>query len=85
MHEGPNAFRTNQGDGKVSLTAMVPGMITSDEPGLYFEGKYGIRLESLLECVEEENGFLGFRALTYVPFDRELIDETLLNFHALCR
>lgn len=81
VHEGPNAFRTNQGDGKVSLTAMVPGMITSDEPGLYFEGKYGIRLESLLECVEEENGFLGFRALTYVPFDRELIDETLLNFH----
>ena len=79
VHEGPNAFRTYRGRGKVDTTAIVPGMITSDEPGLYFEGKYGIRLENLIECVEEENGFYGFRPLTFVPFDREAINPDLLN------
>lgn len=79
VHEGPNAFRTYRGKGKADTTAIVPGMITSDEPGLYFEGKYGIRLENLIECVEEENGFYGFRPLTFVPFDREAIDTSLLN------
>jgi Xaa-Pro aminopeptidase len=79
VHEGPNAFRTYRGRGKADTTAIVPGMITSDEPGLYLEGKYGIRLENLIECVEEENGFYGFRPLTFVPFDREAIDATLLN------
>lgn len=79
VHEGPNAFRTYRGRGKADMTAIVPGMITSDEPGLYFEGKYGIRLENLVECVEEENGFYGFRSLTFVPFDREAIDPALLN------
>lgn len=80
VHEGPNAFRTYRGRGVADLTSIVPGMVTSDEPGLYFEGKYGIRLESLIECVEEANGFYGFRALTFVPFDRDAIDENLLNF-----
>lgn len=79
VHEGPNAFRTYRGKGRADMTAIVPGMITSDEPGLYFEGKYGIRLENLIECVEEENGFYGFRPLTFVPFDRESIEPTLLN------
>lgn len=79
VHEGPNAFRTYRGRGKADMTAIVPGMITSDEPGLYFEGKYGIRLENLIECVEEENGFYGFRPLTFVPFDRESIEPSLLN------
>ena len=81
VHEGPNAFRTYRGKGKADMTAIVPGMITSDEPGLYFEGKYGIRLENLIECVEEENGFYGFRPLTFVPFDRESIEPSLLNNH----
>lgn len=79
VHEGPNGFRTYRGRGKADTTAIVPGMITSDEPGLYFEGKYGIRLENLVECVEEENGFYGFKPLTFVPFDRESIDTSLLN------
>lgn len=79
VHEGPNAFRTYRGRGRMDTTAMLPGMITSDEPGLYLEGNYGIRLENLIECVEEENGFLGFRALTFVPFDKEAIVTALLN------
>lgn len=79
VHEGPNAFRTYRGKGKADMTAIVPGMITSDEPGVYFEGKYGIRLENLIECVEEEKGFYGFRPLTFVPFDRDSIEPSLLN------
>lgn len=79
VHEGPNAIRTYRGRGIPDATAVVPGMITSDEPGLYFANQYGIRLENLIECVEEENGFYGFRPLTFVPFDREAIDKDLLN------
>lgn len=79
VHEGPNAFRTCRGRGKPETTAIVPGMITSNEPGLYFENQYGIRLENLVECVKEENGFYGHRALTYVPFDLDAIDVTLMN------
>ena len=79
VHEGPNAFRTLKGNRTVLQTPMEPGMITSDEPGLYFAGKYGIRTESLLECVKEENGFCGFRPLTMVPFDRECVAFDLLN------
>lgn len=79
VHEGPNAFRTYRGRGKADTTAIVPGMITSDEPGLYFQGKYGIRLENLIECVEENNGYYGFKSLTFVPFDRDAIEPDLLN------
>lgn len=79
VHEGPNGIRTYRGKGAADLTPMEPGMITSNEPGLYLEGQYGIRLESLMECVQEENGFYGFRSLTCVPFDRDAIDVRLLN------
>jgi Xaa-Pro aminopeptidase len=84
VHEGPNAIRTYRGRGNADTTSIVPGMITSNEPGLYFEGKYGIRLENLIECVEEESGFFGFRALTMVPFDRDAIDKNLLNYEEKC-
>ncbi len=84
VHEGPNAIRTYRGRGNVDTTAIVPGMITSNEPGLYFEEKYGIRLENLIECVEEKNGFYGFRPLTYVPFDRAAIEPNLLNDEEKC-
>lgn len=77
VHEGPNAIRYRivaQPDGNVELQ---PGMITSDEPGVYLEGKFGIRLENLLLCVEKEQNefgqFLGFEALTLAPFERDAI------------
>ena len=57
---------------------MEEGMITSDEPGLYLEGKYGIRLESLLLCKKSEKTeygqFMEFETLTVAPFDLEAID-----------
>ena len=55
-------------------------MITSDEPGYYVEGRFGIRHESLLLCEQSDmEGFLCFSPLTLVPFDREGIDPKLLT------
>ena len=79
VHEGPNAIRPARGFGKDDSFPILPGMITSDEPGLYLEGQYGIRLENLLECKRNENGFLSFESLTLVPFDQDAIEVSLLN------
>ena len=76
VHEGPNAFRYRERYG--TGTVMEEGMITSDEPGLYLEGKYGIRLENLLLCKKAEKTeygqFMEFETLTVAPFDLEAID-----------
>lgn len=83
VHEGPNAIRYRivaQPDGNVELQ---PGMITSDEPGVYLEGKFGIRLENLILCVEKEQNefgqFLGFETLTLAPFERDAIDPSQMT------
>ena len=77
VHEGPQNIRYRSASGHGADTPLEPGMITSDEPGLYLEGKYGIRLENLLLCVEKEKNeygtFLGFEALTMCPFELEAI------------
>ncbi|MCR4656896.1 MAG: aminopeptidase P family protein [Lachnospiraceae bacterium] len=82
VHEGPQAFRYQIREGDVQ-PPLEPGMITSDEPGIYLEGKYGIRLENLLLCVEKRRNewgtFLGFSPLTLVPFEREAIIPELLD------
>lgn len=75
VHEGPQNIRYSvNGSSSVKLE---PGMITSNEPGLYLEGEYGIRLENLVLCekkAENEYGtFLGFRNLTMCPFELEAI------------
>ena len=76
VHEGPNAFRYRERCGTGII--MEEGMITSDEPGLYLEGKYGIRLENLLLCKKAEKTeygqFMEFETLTVAPFDLEAID-----------
>lgn len=76
VHEGPNAFRLKEAGGKIG-TVFEEGMLTSDEPGLYFEGEYGIRLENLVLCVKREKTeygqFMGFDTVTLVPFDRSAI------------
>ncbi len=82
VHEGPNVFRYRVLPGEEACK-IVPGMITTDEPGLYFEGEYGIRLENELLCVEafdnEAGSFFEFEVLTLVPFDLDAIDFSLLN------
>ena len=79
VHEGPNniSFR-NRKD-----IAIRPGMITTDEPGIYLESEYGIRLENELLCVEDVTNSYGtfyrFDCLTLVPFERECIDRDMLT------
>lgn len=72
VHEGPNAFRWRKPE-----AVMEEGMVTTDEPGLYKEGKYGIRLENELLCRKGEKNeygqFMYFENLTFVPYDLDAI------------
>lgn len=81
VHEGPQTIRSRPPEAKEA--PLVPGMITSDEPGLYLDGQYGIRLENLLLCVEAEvtdfGRFLAFETLTLTPFDLDAVDPALLT------
>jgi Xaa-Pro aminopeptidase len=74
VHEGPQRIS------KLGTTALMPGMLLSNEPGIYLEGFYGIRIENVMVVIEKENGFLGFETLTLVPFDHSLIKKELLTF-----
>lgn len=82
VHEGPNAIRLKQADKTVGVE-LEEGMITSDEPGLYLEGRYGIRLENLILCLKDKKTdmgqFMKFETLTMVPFDVEAIDTSLMS------
>ena len=83
VHEPPQRISRH---GTVELQ---PGMILSNEPGLYREGEYGIRLENLVLVtppVAIKGGtceMLGFETLTMVPFDRRLIEPTVLSAQEL--
>jgi len=83
VHENPPNIRNAHTEGGSENTPFKPGMIVSDEPGLYFDGKYGIRCENQLLCVndvENEWGeFYKFETLTLVPFDLDLIDKKYLD------
>ena len=77
VHEGPNSFRW-QNSAFSKECVFEEGMITTDEPGIYIEGKYGIRLENELVCHEGEKNefgqFMYFENITYVPIDLDAID-----------
>ncbi|MCR5202625.1 MAG: aminopeptidase P family protein [Lachnospiraceae bacterium] len=83
VHEEPNRFAYKISNKTGANPEFEPGMITSCEPGLYFEGKYGIRIENLLLCEERYKNpygqFLGFRTLTLAPYERKAIDVSLLS------
>ena len=78
VHEGPLRISSALID-----VPLEPGMVTSDEPGLYKEGRYGIRIENLLavkEDMETEFGaFYSFDVLTLVPYEKKLIDLSLIT------
>lgn len=80
VHEGPNHFRWQS---SAETAIFESGMITSDEPGLYLEGEYGIRLENLLLCVSRGDtpygNFLGLEHLTLVPFDLAAVDSSQMS------
>lgn len=81
VHEGPQVIAYSAP--AESWTTMQPGMITSNEPGLYRKGKWGVRIENLVVCVEKERTefgtFLGFETLTLCPIDTRCIDASLLG------
>jgi Xaa-Pro aminopeptidase len=80
VHEGPQSISQGMPD---PHTAMEEGMITSIEPGLYRDGKWGVRIENLVLNVVAGNegfgNFLKFETLTLCPIDTHLIDRTLLR------
>ena len=83
VHEGPNAFRYRIMENPGFNPPIRPGMVTSNEPGVYLEGKFGIRIENLILCKKMQKTdcgqFLGLEDLTLIPYDMELIDETALS------
>ena len=82
VHEGPQRISWRARND----VPLAEGMITSNEPGLYVEGEFGIRHESLLLCESAEfDGFLKFVPLTCVPFDREGIDKQYLTAEQIAR
>lgn len=82
VHEGPNAIRWKQREG-LTDAVLEPGMITTDEPGVYFENAYGIRIENELLCVEDKNNewgqFLKFECLTFVPVELDAVDTAYMQ------
>jgi Xaa-Pro aminopeptidase len=81
VHEGPQSIR--HGHSERSQIALEPGMLTSNEPGFYQEGAYGIRIENLILCVEVDQTtygtFLGFETLSLFPIDLGLVAGNLLS------
>ena len=81
VHEGPQVISYRAAP--AAHTAMQPGMITSNEPGLYRPGRWGIRIENLV-CnqaagTSEFGEFLGFETLTLCPIDTRCIDLTQMR------
>ena len=83
VHEGPNGVRWKIIPERADCTVFEEGMITSNEPGYYVEGKFGIRHENLMLCKKAEKTHVGqfmcFEILTMVPFDLEAVDASLLD------
>ncbi len=80
VHEGPQSIHWGRMKNAVPLEV---GMVTSNEPGFYLEGAFGVRLENLTAVREvQSNGygrFLRFETLTMVPFDLDAILPELLG------
>ena len=77
-HEGPQSIRLNE-----NPTPLQPGMITSNEPGLYLTDKYGIRCENLIvtepHSTTEFGNFYDFKVMTLFPFDRTLFETEIMT------
>lgn len=85
VHEGPQGISPNPLTSR-GQTPILPGMLTSNEPGYYKANAFGIRVENLELCVprlaateEDDPPFLGFEAQTLFPISTELVDKTLLQ------
>lgn len=83
VHEGPNSIGWQSSARRTTNTVFEEGMITSNEPGVYFEGKFGIRHENMILCLKDEENeygqFMKFVNLTMVPFDLDGVDKKYLS------
>ncbi len=73
VHEGPCSISRS------AHQQLLPGMILSNEPGFYAEGKYGIRIENLMLVEKFNEKFLCFKTLTLAPIDSKLVDFEMLT------
>lgn len=83
VHEGPQRISN-----AYTRVPLLPGMIVSNEPGVYITGQHGIRIENLClisekipakDSLTEDRPFFGLEDLTLFPYERKLIDKTLLT------
>lgn len=78
VHEGPQSIRND-----VNTVTLEKGMILTNEPGIYLEGQYGIRIENMMVVTQAEKTefgqFMEFEAITYCPIDLAGIDKELLT------
>ncbi len=77
VHEAPVSIRTRIYDDDRNSAEFKPGMIVSNEPGVYVNGEFGIRLENMMLCVEKSKTdyqeFYAFEPLTLVPWDKDAL------------
>lgn len=77
VHEGPQGFRLTQ------TVPLKPGMMITNEPGIYEEGRHGIRIENTVLVVErnatEYGEFYEFETISYFPIDTRAVDVTLMT------
>lgn len=82
VHEGPQNISPS-----CNKTPIEPGMLISNEPALYREGEYGIRIENLVLCYEDEETdfgqYLKFDTVSLSYLDKSLIDKTLLDLEEI--
>jgi len=87
VHEGPQNIRWKYTD--MREAPLKAGMLVSDEPGIYISGKFGVRIENILQVEKAEENeygtFLKFQMLTYVPIDIEALDPKYLSVEDLLR
>lgn len=78
VHEGPQGIRPD-----TNKTALKEGMVISNEPGLYLQNAYGIRLENLIlvqkSKISNKENYFYFETLTLFPFEKKAIELSLLN------
>jgi len=74
VHEGPQSISKAS-----TASPLKQGMVVTNEPGIYIEDNYGIRIENVLLVVKESENFLRFETLSLAPIDERLINFTLLD------
>ena len=75
VHEGPGVIRR----GVDSPYKLKAGMVTSNEPGVYIDGEFGVRIENVILYKEDADGYIINEPLTCVPYERRAINKNMLS------